>query len=552
MAEHEWKYFRAGGSDQVRLRNGADIAALAGLDRKSWLVLSLPVKGVRFDVRFLELLDTDKDGRIRIDEVLGAIRFLQDRNVDLDTLFTPNAADAAALEELKTRRANSAALPLTAEEEKARTAWEAAGETDEIQVLGARTAAAEASLAAVEAVVDAYFTPAADMPLVTEEPSRRLPLADHLNPKYAEAIHRLDTDCVVPLLGERASIDYTEWQKLKAAFAPYRAHRAAKPVPHAALQAQLDDEERVLRYKMHLLAFLENFVNMKRLYRGREEALFQIGLLRLDAREFTLCFAVENETAHSALAGRSKCCVLYLNLTSANENAARTIGAVVTAGSTGRLYVGRKGVFLDREGREWEAVVTKVVANQVSLAEAFWAPWKKVGEGIAALAAKFLGDKQSAALSSVTAGAQDAKMGGAALASSIAAIGIGIGMVGAALASILAAVSRLKPWQIPVAVGAVLLLVSLPSVILTAFRLRRRDLGAILNASGWAVNRPLFFSLAKARTFTRCVRVPWGSCLVWGLVVLLLLGGGAYYGCRMLLDEPVQPAERAQQAPGVS
>ncbi len=241
-----------------------------------------------------------------------------------------------------------------------------------------------------------------------------------------------------------------------------------------------------------------------------------------------------------------------MNLTRANENAARTIGAVVTAGSTGRLYVGRKGVFLDRDGREWEAVVTKVVANQVSLAEAFWAPWKKVGEGIAALAAKFLGDKQSAALSSVTAGAQDAKMGGAALASSIAAIGIGIGMVGAALASILAAVSRLKPWQIPVAVGAVLLLVSLPSVILTAFRLRRRDLGAILNASGWAVNRPLFFSLAKARTFTRCVRVPWGSCLVWGLVVLLLLGGGAYYGCRMLLDEPVQPAERAQQAPGDS
>jgi hypothetical protein len=73
--------------------------------------------------------------------------------------------------------------------------------------------------------------------------------------------------------------------------------------------------------------------------------------------------------------------------------------------------------------------------------------------------------------------------------------------------------------------------VSLPSVILAWFKLRARDLGAILNACGWAVNRPLYFSMGLARTFTRPAKLPMGSAVArdpyakggWWKVLLTLV-----------------------------
>ena len=91
------------------------------------------------------------------------------------------------------------------------------------------------------------------------------------------------------------------------------------------------------------------------------------------------------------------------------------------------------------------------------------------------------------------------------MASSVAAIGIGIGMVGTAVAAIVSAVSGLRPWwMFLVAIAAVILAVSVPSMVLAWFKLRKRDIGAILNASGWAVNRPMYFSMKRAREFTKC------------------------------------------------
>ena len=174
-------------------------------------------------------------------------------------------------------------------------------------------------------------------------------------------------------------------------------------------------------------------------------------------------------------------------------------------------------------------MITKVVENQVSLAEAFWAPWKKIGEGIAGTVKKFIGDRQAKATESVQKGTESTQAGGAAMASSIAAIGIGIGMVGAALAGLMSAVAGLSWWQILVAIAAIVLIVSLPSVILTWFKLRQRDLGAILNASGWAINRPMRFSMARARSFTVCARDPFLKItLIAALVVVLAAVGGVW------------------------
>ena len=528
---YKWKWTKEGRMAQVRFVTGEDIARLAELDQKCWAALSMPTTGVRFDARMLELMDADGDGRIRTPEVIAAIDFLKAKNVNLDDLLTPSEADGKKLADVLARQADLAASAPSAADKQALADWEAKGKTPEVAVFGEATAAGEAALAAVESVIDAFFAPPEDMPLVTEAPDVTLPLRDHLNPKHLEAIMAFADACVKPVLGDGVtSIDRIGWKKVKAAFAPYRAWVAAKPVMNAGKLGDLVDEERVLRYKLHLLEFLENFVSMRRLYAADESATFQMGTLRIDGKEMSLCFHVASEAAHSALSGKSNCCVLYLKLTRPSEKAERSVCAVVTAGAVAQLYVGRNGVFFDRDGKDWDAVVTKVVENQVSLAEAFWAPWRKLGEGVASTVKKFLGAKQSAAQATVDASAQSTEAGGAAMASSVAAIGIGIGMVTAAAASLMAVVSGMNAKEVAISIVALVLVVSLPSMILTWFKLRKRDLGAILNAGGWAVNRPMYFSMKRARAFTKCAPNPmWLSTLLSIALVAGIIWGLAAY-----------------------
>ena len=528
---YKWKWTKEGRMAQVRFVTGEDIARLAELDQKCWAALSMPTTGVRFDARMLELMDADGDGRIRTPEVIAAIDFLKAKNVNLDDLLKPSEADGKKLADVLARQADLAASAPSAADKQALADWEAKGKTPEVAVFGEATAAGEAALAAVESVIDAFFAPPEDMPLVTEAPNVTLPLRDHLNPKHLEAIMAFADACVKPVLGDGVtSIDRIGWKKVKAAFAPYRAWVAAKPVMNAGKLGDLVDEERVLRYKLHLLEFLENFVSMRRLYAADESATFQMGTLRIDGKEMSLCFHVASEAAHSALSGKSNCCVLYLKLTRPSEKAERSVCAVVTAGAVAQLYVGRNGVFFDRDGKDWDAVVTKVVENQVSLAEAFWAPWRKLGEGVASTVKKFLGDKQAAAQKNVEAGTQNAQAGGAAMASSVAAIGIGVGMMGTAVAAIAAAVKGMGALQIALSIVAIVLVVSLPSVILTWFKLRQRDLGAILNAGGWAINRPMRFSMKRARAFTKCAGNPLICRVICTVVILAALAaGGIWY-----------------------
>ena len=548
---YKWKWTKEGRMAQVRFVTGEDIARLAELDQKCWAALSMPTTGVRFDARMLELMDADGDGRIRTPEVIAAIDFLKAKNVNLDDLLKPSEADEKKLADVLARQADLAASAPSAADKQALADWEAKGKTPEVAVFGEATAAGEAALAAVESVIDAFFAPPEDMPLVTEAPDVTLPLRDHLNPKHLEAIMAFADACVKPVLGDGVtSIDRIGWKKVKAAFAPYRAWVAAKPVMNAGKLGDLVDEERVLRYKLHLLEFLENFVSMRRLYAADESATFQMGTLRIDGKEMSLCFHVASEAAHSALSGKSNCCVLYLKLTRPSEKAERSVCAVVTAGAVAQLYVGRNGVFFDRDGKDWDAVVTKVVENQVSLAEAFWAPWRKLGEGVASTVKKFLGDKQAAAQKNVEAGTQNAQAGGAAMASSVAAIGIGVGMMGTAVAAIAAAVKGMGALQIALSIVAIVLVVSLPSVILTWFKLRQRDLGAILNAGGWAINRPMRFSMKRARAFTKCAGNPLICRVICTVVILAALAAGGiwYYLDRAQKAEAEKAAAEAAPA----
>src|SRR5215471_11742182 len=73
--KHRWKFHRAGGVDQVTLRDGDDLMHLHELDPKLWVALAMPTRGVHIDPKTLDVLDTDKDGRIRLPEVLDAIKW---------------------------------------------------------------------------------------------------------------------------------------------------------------------------------------------------------------------------------------------------------------------------------------------------------------------------------------------------------------------------------------------------------------------------------------------------------------------------------------------
>ncbi len=515
---YDWKFFSNNGLRQVKLESGEDIGHLKELDQKSWSVLAASNKGLRFDQRTLELLDSDGDGRIQAPDILAAIEFLKAHDVDLGSLFRKDDGDERRLAEISDKLADLAKVEPSAEEKAALERWENAPAGDaSILPLGGATADGDAALAAVEPILDAFFTPPADAPLVMDGPEAVLPLNGNINPQYSDRIAAFVEKAAKPVIGTIDSLCRADYRRVKAAFAPYRAWLASKPVMNANAHNSLVEEERIVRYRMHLVEYLRNFVSQERLYDGSLEAISLTGTLFIDGRECRLCFHVDNEAAHAALAERSDCCLIYLRLSRSGVAASRTICAVITAGRTVPLYVGRNGLFYDRDGIAWDATITKVVQAQVSLLEAFWAPWRKLGEMVGGQIRKFVGDTQAKSADGVAgavsgigseaaAKAQskpaDSSASGAALASSVAALGIGVGMVGAAIAGLIGVVADLPWWKTAIGVALVLLAVSLPSVILAWFKLRRRDLSAVLNACGWAVNRPLRFSQRLARRFT--------------------------------------------------
>src|SRR3569623_3650741 len=70
---HRWQFFRAGAVEQDSLRDGFELFVLPDLDQKLWVALAMPTHDVDIDAMTLELLDANKDGRIRVQDVLDAV-----------------------------------------------------------------------------------------------------------------------------------------------------------------------------------------------------------------------------------------------------------------------------------------------------------------------------------------------------------------------------------------------------------------------------------------------------------------------------------------------
>src|SRR5258708_7038149 len=172
--------------------------------------------------------------------------------------------------------------------------------------------------------------------------------------------------------------------------------------------------------------------------------------------------------------------------------------AAFTGGDSDNLTPGRNGVFYDRKGRDWDATITKIIENPISIRQAFWAPYKKVvrmiEEQIAKRAAAAdapataqLGQTATALVSGTQlkpAEPPKTKMD----TGTLAAIGLVLTSLLAALGGIFGAIAKLPPWQVPLAILAILLAISVPSMMLAWLKLQKRNLGPILDANGWAVN----------------------------------------------------------------
>ncbi len=690
-ATHTWKFFRTGGLDQVLLRNGADIEQLKALDQKLWTALSCPTKGIRFDVKTLDLLDTDRDGRIRVPELLAATDWLSARLTSLDTLLEGSdtlrlssinaatdegkallanakrilanldrtAADAISLANVadtakifaNTRFNGDGIVPADAADDAetqqviAEIIATFGAETDRsgkpgvnqaktdaffaaaaayldwtrradaaILPLGDQTAAAAAALATVRAKVEDYFTrcrmsafdPRAAVPLSRTDADfaalanqdltdglpaiaafplskiaagRDLPLLEGVNPYWADGIATFRSAAIIPLVGaDCTTLSSTQWQTVKAKLAPFETWAAAKTGAEVATlgverlaaiaagkaqsaitaliakdlaleaeNAQIVEVEKLLRLNANLATLLNNFVNMARLYDPNACAIFRVGTLYMDARACNLCFHVDDIGAHSGQAAASKCCLAYCQLSRPGTKETRTICAAFTAGFAHSLWVGRNGIFYDLDGKDWDATIVKMVDNSISVKEAFWDPWRKIATMIGNQVRKVLAAKQDAALLNAAktieaTGAAPAeapkKVEGAALASTAAALGIAVGLISTAIGGVVSAVAGLPLWKTALGLIVVLLLVSGPSMILTWFKLRARDVAPILNACGWAVNRRLRLSLKLGRLFTAEATLPANSerqltdpfaddHTTRNMLVLLVLAGAA-------------------------
>jgi hypothetical protein len=391
-------------------------------------------------------------------------------------------------------------------------------------------------------------------PLARIEASKPLPLTEGVNPAWAGALAALHKAVVTPLFGAaKTSLTADEWATLTGKLAPYEGWLAAKPATGAEklglprLQAVLAANEkakldaliaqdkalepqalaiaavdRLARYYRDFGVLLRNFVNFADFYDPRYPATFQTGTLYLDSRSCDLCIRVDDPGAHSVLGSLSKIYVAYCDLKRPGGQTMK-IAACFTQGDADYLMVGRNGLFYDRKGNDWDATITKIVDNPISIRQAFWSPYKKfirmIEEQVAkrAAAADAEADKKLAAAATATANADKTAPAPAGAppkkidVGTVAALGVAFGAIMGAVGAIATGLAGLAVWQLPLVFIGLILLISGPSMLIARLKLRQRTLGPILDANGWAVNGRVKVNIPLGTTLTGRATIPPGS-----------------------------------------
>ena len=85
--KYKWNFENIGGTSRVKITSGEDIAHLNELDTKMWTVLSCPVKGLEIDEKSLAYIDCDQDGKIRVNDIITASKWITGALKDTDLLI---------------------------------------------------------------------------------------------------------------------------------------------------------------------------------------------------------------------------------------------------------------------------------------------------------------------------------------------------------------------------------------------------------------------------------------------------------------------------------
>jgi hypothetical protein len=390
-----------------------------------------------------------------------------------------------------------------------------------------------------------------ELPIAPPEPGGALHWSRLYRGPAFEKLEAFRRDVAVPLTADMATLGDTAWRELSAkaeAILAWWARLDASPlrglvdalpdIPESDLDAleaacradlllkdKLDavvELERLILYQRWLLTFANNFISMPDLYQTKRRALVEKGTLILGGRRYRLAVLVTNRAAHSALTSQGTTCTLYVQVMAREGAESYEVAVPVTRGRSAYLTVGKRGVFYDVEGREFDAVVTQVLHQPVSLWEAMTMPFERIGrfistkiEGMAAAGEKSLDAELEKGLvphpvppvpGAPAAPAPAAPVGGPG--GFIAALGITFAAVGSSLAFIVTQAKSLTLFDIVSAAIIVAALVMVPSGLLGWLKLRTRNLALLLEGSGWALNDRLMITSDLAALITRKPRLP--------------------------------------------
>lgn len=424
-----------------------------------------------------------------------------------------------------------------------------------------------------------------------------------INPAWKSAVEKVQK----LVFADKESISETEWKEAMAKFGALKAWKAAKKgevveglgieavrtilaenkkaeleelvAKDSALLAEataIDTVDKLLWLRRDFCTLLNNYVSMPDFYnswKGESKAIFQAGTLFIDQRALDLCIRVSDMSKQADMAGLSGMYIIYCNCTSKTKGQTMTIAAVLTDGEVDNLRVGQNAIFYDRNGLDWDAIVTKIIDNPTSIRQAFWSPYRKLGNTIQERINKSAMEKEkkvNAGLNEKANTAQVNPANGAAaavpqqkfdiakFAGIFAAIGMGVGFVGSALMALI------TPWyNIFIAFFFLVVVISGPSMFLAWLKLRKRNLGPVLNANGWAINSRLIVNIKFGATLTKLAKYPkvvfddpfsekepaWKKAVKAFIAVLLVAGGlfaGHYFKGWFGTWKPVSPKISAQ------
>lgn len=425
----------------------------------------------------------------------------------------------------------------------------------------------------------------ATYPLARVNAEHQLPLGKEVNPAWAGAMAALKAHVIDKEYPNAEYITEEQWVSILAKFNAYNAWMGAKKgaeveglgydtaktileenkkealldlvAQDKALESKsnaIDKIDKLLHLYRDFFTLLTNFVTFSDFYNPEKKAIFQAGTLYIDERACDLCIKVSDMGAQGTMAPLSNMYILYCDCTCKSKPGTMTIAAIITDGDVGSIMVGKHAVFYDRDGLGWNATVTKIIENPISIRQAFWSPYRKMSKSIEDMINKRAAEKDAKVMAEANTKIQTAEIPAegkkpeikppfdiAKFAGIFAAIGLAIGMVTAAIGGLFAWLG-LHWYHWIIMFCAIIAIISGPSMVMAWLKLRKRNLSPVLNANGWALNARVLVNVRFGATLTSIakypivktkdpftMKAPWWKKLLRWLVVVVCVAVAVYF-----------------------